>query len=81
LLLHIQLKKEFYAPPTPEDTEKERRLISPINRIFLELECKLEEDGMTLNDALPLFDKENKGNVCIYCVVCLFVCLVKCDIM
>jgi hypothetical protein len=56
-----KLKREFYAPPTPEWMERERILKSPKNIVFLYLEKKMEKDGITLENVVAKFGDKDKG--------------------
>lgn len=49
-----KLRKEFYAPPTPETMEKEKQMTSPQNIVFLFLEAKLIEEQMDLRQVFLL---------------------------
>ena len=55
------MKKEFYAPPTPESIEKEKMMTSYKNIIFAHLDVKLKSAGIQLKETIAQFDKQNKG--------------------
>ena len=56
-----QLKREFFQPPTPENTEREAVLSSLKNIVFLYLQAKLRADLINLSDLVRKFDKGGKG--------------------
>jgi Ca2+-binding EF-hand superfamily protein len=55
-----RLKKAFYASPL-ENKEREKVITSIQNIVFLHLEAKMIERGMTLKQIIPQFDLEGKG--------------------
>ena len=56
-----KLKKEFFAPPSVENRERELILTNPKNIVFLFLEAKLEEQNIKLKDIIRHFDTESRG--------------------
>eukprot|EP01040_Poterioochromonas_malhamensis_P005054 gene5054-5417_t len=56
-----QLKREFYANPSPETKERERILSSYKNILFLHIEAKLLLENKDIMDLVVEFDKEKKG--------------------
>jgi hypothetical protein len=56
-----KLKREFYAPPTPETAKREKILTSTRNIAFLYLEAKLLSEGLIISQVIPKFDKDKKG--------------------
>lgn len=56
-----KLKREFYAAPTPEWEAREKILTSPKNIVFLYLERKMVNDGVTLENIVAKFGGVEKG--------------------
>lgn len=56
-----QLKREFFANPSPETKERERILTSYKNILFLYIDAKLMQEKLELKELIPQFDIEHKG--------------------
>jgi hypothetical protein len=56
-----QLKREFFANPTPETKEREKILSSYKNILFLYIEAKLLLENKDIHDIIPAYDNGSKG--------------------
>jgi len=56
-----RLKREFFAPPSPETAEREKILTSHKNIVFLYLDAKLRSDGLDMAKVIFKFDKQKRG--------------------
>jgi len=56
-----KLKREFFAAPTPEWEAREKILTSPKNIVFLYLERKMINDGISLENIVAKFGGVEKG--------------------
>ncbi len=56
-----KLKREFFAPPSRENREREKALTSHKNIVFLFLEAKLRFDNLTMEKVLFKWDEKKRG--------------------
>ena len=56
-----KLKREFFAPPAPENKAREEIITNSRNICMLYMEAKLKQEGKLLRQVMPLFDDGNKG--------------------
>jgi len=61
LMRFRKLKKEFYAPPAPENAAREAILTNAANITFLYMEARLKKEDKLLRQVMPLFDEGKKG--------------------
>ena len=68
-LFWLGLWKYGILPSALENPEREIRLTSSKNIVFLYLDAKLQEQGISLIEAIPKFDKDNKGIVFVIIII------------
>jgi len=56
-----KLKREFYAPPSRENRDRETVLTNHKNIVFLYLDAKLRNDNLTMEKVLYKWDKDKRG--------------------
>jgi hypothetical protein len=61
LMRFRKLKKDFFAPPAPENKAREDVITNPRNITFLYMEARLKKEDKTLRQIMPLFDSGKKG--------------------
>jgi hypothetical protein len=55
-----RLRDKFYEPPSRDNVEREKRITSIKNIVFLYLESKLEENDLTIKEVMAKFDTDKK---------------------
>ena len=58
-----KLKREFFMPPCPENERREKIISNTANIVFLYLDAKLEQEGVSLMEAVAKFDKDGSGHL------------------
>lgn len=56
-----KLKREFYAPPSKDNIDREKVLTNPKNIVFLYLDAKLQEYQLKMKDIISKFDVDSRG--------------------
>lgn len=55
-----RLREQFFEPPSRDNVQREKRITSIKNIVFLYLEAKLEENDLTIKEVMAKFDTDKK---------------------